>query len=459
MKTYTESTLSNKKLTIKDNMSQPNEQILTNPLSGFMELLPAEQIVFNKLFDTIRQSYEAFGFIPLDTPVLERAEVLLTKAGGETEKQIYQFKKGDTNLAMRFDLTVPLARYVAEYYGKLNFPFKRYAMGKVYRGERTQAGRFREFYQCDIDVIGDGELDIRFDAEIPSIIYMIFRKLGFEKFTIRINNRKILNGFFASLGITDKSVPVMQTIDSLEKVGETGVRNELHKLELSASIIDQILKFITLMDSGDDVIAGLKKLSISNPQFITGVDELSLVIKYIKEFGIPSTNFAIDLTIARGLDYYTGTVYETRLDDYPEIGSVCSGGRYDDLASHYTTKKLPGVGISIGLTRLFDQLYKKGVVKTGPSTPTRVLIVPMMDDMAPSLALATVLRSNGIATEVSFVEGKMKKRLGYADKLGIPFAIFIGENEMAKGLYTLKNLQTGEQVELPQEELVKKFRE
>ncbi len=438
-------------------MSLSNEPILTAPLSGFMELLPAEQMLFNKIFDAIRESYELFGFIPLDTPVLERSEVLLAKVGGETAKQIYQFKKGDTDLAMRFDLTVPLARYVADKYGKLNFPFRRYAMGKVYRGERAQAGRFREFYQCDIDVIGDGELDIRFDAEIPSIIYMIFRKLGFEKFTIRINNRKILNGFFASLGISDKAVPIMQSIDSLEKIGDSGVRYELQQLGLSAETIDQIFGFIKLNGSSDDILSGLKDLNIQNPQFIDGVDELGKVTQLIKEFGVSTTNFALDLTIARGLDYYTGTVYETRLDEFPEIGSVCGGGRYDDLASYYTEQKLPGVGVSIGLTRLFDQLYKKGVLKTGSSTPTRVLILPMMDDFAPSLALATQLRNSGIATEVSFVEGKMKKRLGYADKLGIPYVIFIGENEMAKGLYTLKNLKTGEQIELSIEDLVKKL--
>ena len=300
-------------------------------------------------------------------------------------------------------------------------------------------------------------MDIRFDAEIPSIIYMIFRKLGFEKFTIRINNRKILNGFFANLGISDKAVPVMQSIDSFEKIGDAGVRDELQKLELSAQVIDQIFSFIKLMGSCDDVISGLRNLNIQNSQFVDGVNELDKVSKLIKEFGVPTTNFILDLTIARGLDYYTGTVYETRLNEFPEVGSVCSGGRYDDLASHYTKQKLPGVGISIGLTRLFDQLYKKGVLKTGASSPTRVLILPMMDDLAPSLALATQLRNSGVATEVSFVEGKMKKRLGYADKLGIPYAIFIGENEIAKGLYTLKDLQTGEHVELSAEELVKKF--
>lgn len=442
----------------KEELMQQNnardKHILTNPPSGFMELLPAEQILFNSLFDSIRQTYEVFGFIPLDTPVLERAEVLLAKAGGETEKQIYQFRKGDTDLAMRFDLTVPLARYVAEHFNQLTFPFKRYAMGKVYRGERPQAGRFREFYQCDIDIIGDGELNTRFDAEIPSIIYMIFRKFGFEKFTIRINNRKILNGFFSSLGIAEKSVPVMRIIDSLEKIGIQEVQQELYALELSTETIDNILKFIKLMDSCDNVISGLRNLNIKEELFTQGVEELAAVSHYIKEFGVPSTNFAIDLTIARGLDYYTGTVYETRLDDYPEIGSVCSGGRYDDLASHYTDKKLPGVGISIGLTRLFDQLYKKGVLKTGSSTPTHVLIIPMTTDISPSLTLAAQLRGNGIPTEISFIDGKMKKHLGYADKLGIPFAIFVGEDEIAKNLYSLKNLGTGDQTELSIEEII-----
>jgi histidyl-tRNA synthetase len=458
-------------------MSESKEKIITSPLSGFMELLPAEQILFNKLFDTIRQTYEAFGFIPVDTPVLERTEVLLAKAGGETEKQIYQFTKGDTNLAMRFDLTVPLARYVAEHCGHLNFPFKRYSMAKVFRGERPQAGRFREFYQCDIDVIGDGELDIHFDAEIPSVIYMIFRKLGFERFTIRINNRKVLNGFFASLGAQNISTSIMQIIDKLEKIGAEKVREELQNFGLTTQAIDQILSFINLThscgtqagntQSGDiqsgktqssqDIIARLKNLNIQNDQFIQGVEELASVASLIKELGVPDSNFAIDLTIARGLDYYTGTVYETRLDDYPEIGSVCSGGRFDDLASHYTDRKLPGVGISIGLTRLFDQLCKKGVLNPGVSTPTRVLILPMMEDMAPSLSLATQLRNNGIPTEISFVQGKMKKRLGYADKLGIPFAVFIGEDEVAKGTYTLKDLKTGTQEELNLEKILQKL--
>lgn len=426
-------------------MNNSKEKIITSALSGFMELLPAQQILFNKIFDEIKKIYEVFGFIPLDSPVLERSEVLLAKAGGETEKQIYQFTKGDTNLAMRFDLTVPLARYVAEHYGQLVFPFRRYAMSKVYRGERPQAGRFREFYQCDIDVIGNETLDIRYDAEIPSIIYMIFKNLGFEKFTIRINNRKILNGLFADLGASDISSQIMQTIDKLEKAGLDQVNRVLLDLGLSQDKVNKLFDFINLKNKSQNIISELNNLKIQDTQFITGVNELEQVVNIIKEFGVPEANFAVDLTIARGLDYYTGTVYETRLDDYPEIGSVCSGGRYDDLASHYTKQKLPGVGISIGLTRLFDQLIKREVWQAESSTLTRVLILPMTTDLAPSISLANKLRTNNIPTEISFSTDKIKKALGYADKLGIPYAIFIGEDEIAKNLYTLKDLKTGKQ--------------
>ncbi len=438
-------------------MENKKKKILTNPLSGFMELLPADQMVFNGIFNTIRKSYEAFGFIPLDTPILERAEVLLAKAGGETEKQIYRFKKGNTDLAMRFDMTVPLARYVAENYGKLVFPFRRYAMGKVYRGERPQAGRFREFYQCDIDVIGDSYLDLRFDAEIPSIIYTIFRELGFEKFTIRINNRKIFNGLFDGLGVLEKSSLIMQSIDRLEKIGADAVKDELKSYNLSQEVIEQLFNFIKLKGGNDDIIAGLNKLGIQNSVFAEGVKELSEVVAIIKQLGVPKSNFMIDLTIARGLDYYTGTVYETTLDEYPEIGSVCSGGRYDDLASQYTDRQLPGVGISIGLTRLFDQLTKKGVLKTGKSTPTEVLILPMTEDISPSLQLATKLRKKDVSTEISFVKGSMKKRMRYADKLGIPYVIFIGEDEIKNGVFSIKNLQDGSQEELNENEIIKKL--
>ncbi len=436
-----------------------NEKVRTKSLSGFIELLPAEQIAFNKILDTIRQTYEIFGFIPIDNPVLERAEILLAKAGGETEKQIYQFKKGDTNLAMRFDLTVPLARYVVENWRELAFPFKRYSIGKVYRGERAQAGRFREFYQCDIDVIGDEKLDIRFDAEIPSVIYAIFKKLNLGKFTIRINNRKLFNGLFEGLGILEKSTKIMQSIDRLEKIGIENVEKELQELSLASDEIKKILNFIQLEGFNQEIFEGLKKMEIKNSQFEKGIEELEKVIILIQQFGVPEEYFKIDLTIARGLDYYTGTVYETQLDNYPEIGSVCSGGRYDDLANQYIDKKLPGVGISIGLTRLFDQLYKKEVLKMDSATLTKVLILPMTENFELSFRLANKLREKDIPTEISFdIESKIKKRLGYANKLEIPFVVFIGEDEIQKNIYTLKNMITGDQEELSEQELLEKIK-
>jgi len=424
-----------------------------------MELLPAEQIVFNNMLDTIRRAYETFGFIPLDTPVLERSEVLLAKAGGETEKQIYRFMKGDNDLSMRFDLTVPLARYVAEHCNDLTFPFRRYAIGKVYRGERPQMGRFREFYQCDIDVIGDKILDIRFDAEIPSIISMIFKELGFNRFTICINNRKIFNGLFAELGIGEIASSIMQAVDRLKKIGIEEVKKELSGLKLPSETIDKIFAFIELKGSYTEVLAGLKSLNIRNDQFNEGVRELAEVTTMIKQFGVAESNFAIDLTIARGLDYYTGTVYETWLDEYPEVGSVCSGGRYDNLAEYYINRQLPGVGISIGLTRLFDQLCRKGVIKAEAATFTKVLILPMTDDLTQSLKLASELRLSGVPTEISFSQDKMKKRLSYASKLKIPYVIFIGEKEINQGILTVKDFKTGNQEELTQEELIHRLKD
>jgi len=442
-----------------------NGDVTTKALSGFMELLPEEQIAFNSMLDVIKRAYETFGFTPIDTPILERSNVLLAKAGGETEKQIYQFKKGDSELAMRFDLTVPLSRYVVEHYGDLTFPFRRYAIGKVFRGERAQAGRFREFYQCDIDVIGDGVLDLRFDAEIPSVIYMIFKKLGFDAFTIRVNNRKIFNGLFEGLEIASLGVEVMRSIDKLEKIGRESVEAELSDLGISSEKVARIFAFLSISGNSEQILDELQKLEtclptdkVVNEKFDEGVRELRTVVEMMKQFGIPETNFVIDLTIARGLDYYTGTVYETQLDEYPEIGSVCSGGRYDDLANAYTDKELPGVGISIGLTRLFDQLYKRDLIKIASATKTQVLIVPMTDDIDSSIAIATVLRNDDIATEISFTEGKLKKRLAYANKKGIPFVIFIGEDEIAKGVYMLKDFAQGTQEILDETALLQKLK-
>lgn len=433
-----------------------SEKVSTKTLSGFMELLPAEQIKFNQMLETIKESYESFGFIPLDSPVLEKTEILLAKAGGDTEKQIYKFKKGDTDLAMRFDLTVPLARYVAENWRELAFPFRRYAIGKVYRGERAQAGRFREFYQCDIDIVGDEKLNTNYDAEIPSIIYNTFKKLGFDNFTIKINNRKIFNGLLASLEISDKEqvLEIIQILDKLEKLGEEKVQTELSQKNLSSKDIEKIFDFIKINGNNQIILEKLKNLKIENEDFKNGLGELEKVISFLEILEIPAKNFKIDLKIFRGLDYYTGTIYETQFDDYPEIGSVCSGGRYDKLASQYSDKNFPGVGISIGLTRLFDQLLKKGVIQAKEKTKTKVLILPLTKDLTKSIELTKELRTKRITTEISFdTKNKIKKRLGYADKLGIPFVVFIGEDEIAKNIYTLKNMQTGEQKELNKEEL------
>ncbi len=425
-------------------------------LPGFMELLPKDQILFNKIKDTIRKTYESFGFIPIDTPLIERSEILLAKGGGETEKQIYRFTKGDTDMALRFDLTVPLARYVAQHFPNLTFPYRRYHIGKVYRGEKSQRGRFREFYQCDVDIIGNGKLSVVYDAEIPSIIYATFRNLGFEDFTVKINNRKVLNGFFASLNISS-TVDVLRSIDKLEKIGDRGVRAELKELGLPESIVDRILRFIKIQGSDGEKLEALKALDIANEIFREGIEELETVIDYVKSFGVPEKNYMIDLTIARGLDYYTGTVYETFLDDYPEIGSVCSGGRYDNLAEFYTTQKLPGVGISIGLTRLFYQLNEAGLLEgDAPSTLTKVLVVPMDETCNEySIKVANILREEGIVSEVHFEEAKVGKKLNYANKLDIPYVILIGEDEIRRQMVSLKDMKTGDQELITIEEAIK----
>lgn len=425
-------------------------------LPGFMELLPKDQILFNKIKDTIRKTYESFGFIPIDTPLIERSEILLAKGGGETEKQIYRFTKGDTDMALRFDLTVPLARYVAQHFPNLTFPYRRYHIGKVYRGEKSQRGRFREFYQCDVDIIGNGKLSVVYDAEIPSIIYATFRNLGFEDFTVKINNRKVLNGFFASLNISS-TVDVLRSIDKLEKIGDSGVRAELKELGLPESTVDKILSFIKIQGSDGEKLEALKALDIANEIFREGIEELETVIEYVKSFGVPEKNYMIDLTIARGLDYYTGTVYETFLDDYPEIGSVCSGGRYDNLAEFYTTQKLPGVGISIGLTRLFYQLNEAGLLEgDAPSTLTKVLVVPMDETCNEySIKVANILREEGIVSEVHFEEAKVGKKLNYANKLDIPYVILIGEDEIRRQMVSLKDMKTGDQELITIEEAIK----
>ena len=424
-------------------------------LPGFMELLPQDQILFNKMKEKIQKSYEKFGFVPLDTPIIEMSEVLLAKAGGETEKQIYRFNKGDNDLALRFDLTVPLAKYITEYYGNLSFPFRRYQIGKVYRGERPQKGRFREFYQCDIDIIGDGELSIINDAEMPSIIYTTIKELGFENFTICINNRKILNGLFRELKQENLSVDIMRIIDKLEKIGEEKVIDSLKDLGVSQDAISKIMEFIKIKGTTDEKLEALDNLQFNDELFMQGLDELKQVVNYVRMFGVPDKNFKVDLTIARGLDYYTGTVYETFLNEYREIGSVCSGGRYDNLAEFYTDKKLPGVGVSIGLTRLFYKLNELNAIKETQKSIAKVLVAPMTEDIERALEVSKILRDNDINTEVYIENKKIKAKFKYADHLKIPYVIIIGEDEIKNGAVSLKNMENGEQQTISLDEAIK----
>ena len=423
-------------------------------LPGFMELLPQDQVLFNQMKEKIQKTYEKFGFLPIDTPVIESTDVLLAKAGGETEKQLYSFTKGDSNLTLRFDLTVPLAKYVALHSNELSFPFRRYQIGKVYRGERAQRGRFREFYQCDIDVIGDGELNIINDAEIPSIMYEIFRSFGLDDFTIRINNRKILNGLFESINAKENAVDIMRIIDKIEKIGVENVKSELRELKISEENIESVIEFIQINGTTDEKIQALENLKIENETYLLGVEELKEVIKYIRLFNVPEAYFTVDVSIARGLDYYTGTVYETFLNEYKSIGSICSGGRYKNLSEYYTDKKLPGVGMSIGLTRLFFVLNEMNLIKAEKKSISEILIISMIPDLKPAIDTANKLREAGINTEIYFDNKKIKAKFKYADKLKIPYVNVIGEDEINTGNLTLKNMETGEQEQKTIEEII-----
>ena len=423
-------------------------------LSGFMELLPEDQMKMERMMQILRETYALFAFTPLDTPVIEAAEVLLAKGGGETEKQIYRFEKGDSDLALRFDLTVPLAKYVAAHYAELAFPFRRYQIGKVYRGERAQRGRFREFYQADIDVIGDGKLDIANEAEIPAIIYTAFSRLGLKRFKIKVNNRKLLNGFYAMNGMSEKSQDIMRTVDKLDKVGEVKVKQMLvDELSMIPSKAENVLDFMAICGSNAEILERLECYRGMDETFDCGLDELRAVTEHLSAFGVPEENFSVDLTIARGLDYYTGTVYETELTDYPEIGSVCSGGRYDNLAEYYTDRQLPGVGISIGLTRLFYVLQEQKLLSAEVMTaPCDVLVIPMTENRAPAIAAATAMRAAGLRCQLYAEQRKFKVKMSYADKIGTPFTVLLGEDELAEGVLTVKNMETGEQRKLKDEE-------
>lgn len=426
-------------------------------LPGFMELLPKDQILFNEMKDIIRKNFEKHGFLPIDTPVIEKSEVLLAKGGGETEKQIYRFSKGDTDMSLRFDLTVPLARYTVEHMNDLSFPFKRYQIGKVYRGEKAQKGRFREFYQCDIDTIGMGELSLVNDAEFPVVIFHTFKDLGFTDFTIHLNNRKILKGFFSSLGIED-SMNVLRTVDKLDKIGEESVLEELGENGIGRDSGEKILKFIKIKGSVDEILEQLRDLKIKDEIFQEGLDELTQVVGYMRDFGIDEDCFDIDLKIARGLDYYTGTVYETTLDNYPKIGSVCSGGRYEDLASYYTDKTLPGVGISIGLSRLFYQLNEAKIISSEEKSLVDLLIIPMDDCIHDGIKLLSELREKGVRVSVYTEFAKLKKKFKYADQTKVDYVIVLGEEEIKTRKYSLKDMKTGDQEEVTFDELVERFK-
>lgn len=414
-------------------------------LPGFMELLPQEQILFNQIKEKIQKTYEQFGFLPLDTPIIEDSKVLLAKAGGETEKQIYRFNKGENDLSLRFDLTVPLAKYVAKNYNNLAFPFRRYQIGKVYRGERQQKGRFREFYQCDIDIIGDETLSIINDAELPNVIYHTFKNLGFQKFTICLNNRKILNGLFENLELADLAADILKVIDKIEKIGKENVVREISELAVSNEKIEKIINFIEIKGSSDEKLKALEDLNIENEKFKNGVSELQQVIKYMRLFGIPEANFKVDLSIARGLDYYTGIVYETFLDEYKSLGSICSGGRYDNLAEYYTDKKLPGVGISIGLTRLFYQLNEIKLIEAKKKSIADILVISMTDNFEYVAKVANKFREEGKSVQIYYEDKKIKTQFKYADKLQIPYTVVIGDDEVVANNYTIKNMETGEQ--------------
>ena len=429
------------------------EKVQPKTLPGFMELLPNEQILFNKMKETIQKSYEKYGFLPLDTPIIEDANVLLAKAGGETEKQIYRFQKGENDLALRFDLTVPLAKYVTEYYDKLSFPFKRYQIGKVYRGEKPQRGRYREFYQCDVDIIGDGKLSIINDAEIPSIIYTTFKDLGFDDFTICINNRKILNGLFASLELEEVSTEILRVIDKIEKIGKDRVRKELLEYTTTEKV-DVVMQFLEIDGDNETKIKQLEDMNISNEIFKQGLEEIKEVSKFIKIFGVPKEYYKIDLTIARGLDYYTGTVYETFLNKYKNLGSICSGGRYDNLTEYYTKRKMPGVGISIGLSRLFFQLTDNKIISAENESIIDVLIISMTDNYEMCADIAKKLRQNEINVQINVEEQKIGKKFKYANNINAKYVIIIGEDEIKNNLVTLKNMTSGEQITTSLEEVI-----
>ncbi len=423
-------------------------------LPGTMELLPQEQLIFNKMKDIIRETYELFSFLPIDTPSMEKREILLAKGGGETEKQIYNIENTSTETSLRFDLTVPLARYVSMHEHELKFPFKRYQIDKVYRGERNQKGRYREFYQCDVDIIGDDTLSKFYDAELVKIISIIFKKFGFDKFTIMINNRNIMNGFLRSLGVED-TVAAVRALDKYDKIGRESLEELLLGQGINSDAVKKILALIEFEGTNDETIKYLEGLNIDNEIFLKGLSEMKEVLSNIKLFKVDENNYKFTLKLQRGLDYYTSTVIETTLDDYKELGSVAGGGSYENLTQFYSKRNLPGVGISIGLTRLFFQLSEKNILPKFEKDKKSVLIAPLDIDMSYSIDILNELHALNVHSEVLYSKMKMKKIFDFAETNDFDYIIFIGQEELEKKVLSVRDLANKESLSLSLDELKK----
>ena len=412
-------------------------------IAGIMELLPYEQLVFDKIKNTIEETFKDYQFLAIETPIIEKNEILFAKGGGETEKQIFEIASESKDMSLRFDLTVPLARYVSEHFSDLNFPFKRYQIGKVYRGERNQKGRYKEFYQADIDIIGHNNLSIYNDALLARVIFEVFKRLDFPGITFHINNRKLLNGYLNSLEIED-TTEVLRTIDKKDKIGIEKTISLLTDIVTETKAKD-LVEFISQDKTNEEILEYLEQID-GNDLYKEGLNELQIVYKYMTEFGIPDSNIKIDLAITRGLDYYTSTVYETFINGYESIGSVCSGGRYEDLTNNFSKQKMPGVGMSIGLTRLFYQLQELGLIEDKKESILDILILPMDEEFnLYAINVLNKLREAGAHADIYLEKGKFKKKINYADKIDAKYVVIIGEDEASKNEVSIRNMKTGEQ--------------
>ena len=430
--------------------------IQPSTLPGMMELLPEDQMVFDTIKRRIEDVFIKNAFFSIDTPAIEKLDVLLSKGGGETSKQVYKIDSSKKNQGLRFDLTVPLAKYVSMYMQDLAFPFRRYQIAKVYRGERNQKGRYKEFYQCDIDIIGNEKLSLYNDAEIVKCMYEALKSIDVPDFEFQFNNRKLLNGYFSDLGIEDFE-SCLRIIDKLDKIGIDNVKEELSKINLDDEKIDSILSFLKIDGPNQEIIEKLESLNIDNELFVCGLEELKFVYDDILSLGVSPDNIKINLSITRGLDYYTGSVFETFFKEYREIGSICSGGRYDSLANNFTRSKLPGVGMSIGLTRLFYQLQELNLVK-GQQTNFDCIIIPMKGYEKNAVKLMNDLRSSSVRCMSYLEDDKLKKKFNYADKLSVKYVIIIGQDEVERNKFTLRNMENGNQELLELNQIFEKLK-